>query len=229
MTTTTKPRKRHWLRWTLIGAAALVMLIAGVSVLAIAAQSAPAPLALPSPAAAPVGPLDGTWQPTDGTIAGFRIQQTVIGMTSDVVGRTTAVTGSVLISGGQVTTTSLTINLLDLTSGDKPVAPQFATSLNTARYPQATAELTEPVDLGDGFASGDVAAVTVAGRLTLRGVTHPVTVALSLVRDGARIAVTGTVPVTFADYGLDQPKGYGSLGSLADHGVAEFLLVLRPS
>jgi polyisoprenoid-binding protein YceI len=162
-------------------------------------------------------------------VAGFRIQQTVLGMTTDVVGRTTDVTGTVVISGGQVTSARLTINLLSLTSGSRPVAPQFAISLDTADHPDTTAQLTQPVPLGEGFAAGAVTKVSAPGQLTLCGVTRTVTAPLALRRDAAQIWVAGSVPVAFADYGLDQPTGYGAFGSLADHSVAEFLLVLRQS
>jgi polyisoprenoid-binding protein YceI len=222
-------KRRHWVRWALVSVAALVVVIVAVTVLAIRAQTAPAPLALPSTAAPPLGPVDGTWQATTGSVAGFRVQQTVLGMTADVVGRTTDVTGTVVISGGQVTSASLTIKLLSLTSGRRPVAPQFAISLDTAEHSNATAQLTEPVPLAEGFAAGAVTNVSASGQLTLRGVTRSITAALAVRRDAARIRVAGSVPIAFANYGLDRPKGYGAFGSLADHGTAEFLLVLRQS
>jgi hypothetical protein len=33
--------------------------------------------------------------------------------------------------------------------------------------------------------------------------------------------------VTFAEYRIARPQGYGPLGSLADHGTAEFALILH--
>ena len=30
-----------------------------------------------------------------------------------------------------------------------------------------------------------------------------------------------------ADYSIARPRGYGAFGSLSDHGVAEFLLILQ--
>ena len=225
----TRTRKRHWLRWILIGVAALlVLLLAGIAA-AIKLQPVPEPLALPAAAAAPSGPLDGTWQPGSGSVAGFRVEQTVIGLGTDVVGRTRDVTGSITIAGDTVTVGQLRINLLALTTGTggaKP-APQFATSLDTQHFPDATATLAGPVPLADGFASGATVGLRVAGQLTLHGLTRSVPVPLSLRRTGEQIAVVGTFPVAFADYGIAQPKGYGWLGSLADHGTAEFLLILH--
>ncbi len=51
--------------------------------------------------------------------------------------------------------------------------------------------------------------------------------AISARRDGSALQVAGSIPVTLSDWGIKAPAGYGFLGSLADHGVAEFLLVLH--
>jgi polyisoprenoid-binding protein YceI len=219
-------RKHHWLRWILAGSTVLIVFIVAVVAMAVKLQPTPAPLALPASAAAPVGPVDGTWQVVSGSVAGFRIQQTVLGLTSDVVGRTEDVTGTVAIAGGQVTEVNLRVNLLALTAGGKP-APQFGISLDTRRYSDATVGLARPVALDARFASGAITRLTAPGQLTLHGVTRTVDVPLSARRDGANMAVAGSIPITFADWGIARPKGYGMLGSLADHGVAEFLLVLR--
>lgn len=220
-------RKRHWVRWTITGIAVLLVLIVGLVAVAIKLQPTPAPLALPASAGAPVGELDGTYQAVSPSVAGFRIQQTVIGLTSDVVGRTKDITGTVTITGAQVTTASLRVGLVALTAGDAKPAPQFAISLETLRYPDATIALTQPVTLDPAFASGTAVTVNTAGTLILHGVTRTAVVTLSIRRDGTNIDVAGTVPVGFTDYNIAGPKGYGGLGSLADHGVAEFLVVLH--
>ena len=220
-------RKRRWLRWTVAGIAALAVLVVALVAVAVKLQPTPAPLALPASVTAPAGPADGTYRAVPGSVAGFRIQQTVIGLTSDVVGRTKDIEGTVTVAGDQATTAGLRVGLLALTSGDAKPAPQFGLGLDTRRYPDATIGLARPVTLDPAFASGATVTAGAAGTLTLRGVTRAVTVTLSLRRDGTSIDVAGSVPVAFADYGIAEPKGYGALGSLADHGVAEFLLVLH--
>jgi polyisoprenoid-binding protein YceI len=238
MTTTAAPqspapperprRKRHWLRWVLVSAIALVVLLFAAVAAAIKLQPTPAPLALPASVVAPTGPIEGTWSVTSGSVAGFRIQQTVLGLTNAVVGRTEDVTGTVTVAGGQVAAAHVRVNLLALTSGGKP-APQFGTSLETQRYPDATVDLAGSVAADAGFASGATATVSATGQLTLHGVTHNVAVPISMRRDGADVKVTGSFPVSFADWGIAEPTGYGWFGSLANHGTAEFLLVLRRS
>lgn len=220
-------RKRRWLRWIFAGTAVFVVLAVALVAVAIKLQPAPPRLALPMNPAAPLGPVNGTYQATSGSVAGFRIQQRVIGLTSDVVGRTEDVTGTVTIADGQATAAALRIGLRALTSGPGKAAPQFGISLDTQHYPDATISLAQPVALDATFSSGATISVNATGKLTLHGVTRSVTVALLVRRDAADINVAGSFPVAFVEYGISGPHGYGALGSLADHGTAEFLLVLR--
>jgi hypothetical protein len=44
---------------------------------------------------------------------------------------------------------------------------------------------------------------------------------------GSAIQVAGSIPVSFSAWGIQPPGGLGFFGSLADHGIAEFLLVLH--
>ncbi|MGX6607363.1 hypothetical protein ACWKSP_35340 [Micromonosporaceae bacterium Da 78-11] len=117
-------RKRRWLRWTIAGTAIFLVLVVGLVAAAIKLQPTPAPLAIPENASAPADPVDGTYQPTSGSVAGFRIQQTVLGLTSDVVGRTDDITGTVRIADGRAVTADLRVGLLALTSGEAKPAPQ---------------------------------------------------------------------------------------------------------
>lgn len=227
MTTPQPPRRRrHWLRWLLISGAAVLVLLVGVVVAAVTLQPVPAPLALPAATAAPSGPLDGTYRVAAGSRAGFRVRQTVLGLHSDVVGRTGAVTGTVTVAGGRVTAATLQVDLRALTTGNGRPAPQFTTSLDTRRYPDATIGLGRPVALG-GAAAGKAVTVDATGTLALHGVTRTVTVPLRVRRDGTGLDVAGSLPVRFADYRVTGPRGYGPFGSLADHGTAEFLLLLH--
>jgi hypothetical protein len=50
--------------------------------------------------------------------------------------------------------------------------------------------------------------------------------ALSARRDGPDLQVAGSIPVDLAYWGIRDPAGAGVLGSLADHGEAEFRLTL---
>ena len=126
------------------------------------------------------------------SIAGFRVEQTFLGASSEVTGRTAGVTGTATSSGDRIESVESTIDLLTLTSDGKEPAPQFAASLETTRFPQATVRLTEPISLGAGFVSGARTEVTATGELTLHGVTRTVTATVTARRDAAGLAVTGT-------------------------------------
>ena len=223
------PRRRHhWLRWTIVGVLALVV-VAAVGVVAfVKLQPAPARLALPGPAAANAlaGPLDGTWNVVSGSQAGFRVRESGFGLSDEVVGRTGAVTGSAAVSGNQILTATFRVDLTTLTIAGK-AQPQFAKSLDTAGNPIAVVTLTRPVALGSGFPSGATVTVAAAGDLTMHGITHPVTINLSGRRDGSTLQAAGSIPVAFSAWNIQGPSGGGFLGSLADHGVAEFQVTLQ--
>jgi polyisoprenoid-binding protein YceI len=221
------PRRRHWWRWILEGVAALVVLAVAVTAIVVKLTPGPAPLALPKDAAAPSGPLDGTWRVTTGSVAGFRVRETIIGFSNDVTGRTSDVTGTVVIADDQVVRAMFRVSLDAITVDGKARQPQLVRSLDVTAHPVATVTLTRPVPLPAAFTSGGTATRTAAATLTLSGTTRPVTVTLSARRDGTAIETAGSLPVAFADFGVTGPSGYGVLGSLASNGTAEFLLILR--
>ena len=104
---TTRPRpprparRRRWIRRLLLGVTALLVLIVLATWAFIKLQPTQAPLALPGTAAqAPVGQLDGTWSVSSG-VAGFRVAETALGLSNDTVGRTTAVSGTLVPLGNQ--------------------------------------------------------------------------------------------------------------------------------
>jgi polyisoprenoid-binding protein YceI len=221
------PRKRHWWRWILAGVLALTVLVVLGGALALRFWASAAPLALPGGrAAAPAGPVDGAWAAGAGSVAGFRVRESALGMSGDVTGRTSAVTGTILISRRQLTRAAFRIGLTSITIAGK-TQPQFARSLDTTQHPGATITLARPVTLPPAFTSGATITVRAPGRLTLRGTTRPVTVTLSARRDGTVLQAAGSIPITLSRWGITEPASYGVVGSLASHGTAEFLLLLH--
>ena len=219
-------RRRWWLR---IGSAAagLVLVILVAVGAFIKLQPTAAPLKLPAGTAiAPTGPLAGTWRVEAGSLAGFRVRETALSLSNYTVGRTSAVTGSAVIAGDTLVSATVRVNLTTIKVGGKAPS-QFAASLNTRTHPVAVITLTHPVQLNRRFSSGATVTVRAVADLTMNGTSHPVTVTFSARRDGALVQAAGSLPVTFATWDISQPQGFGFLGSLASHGVAEFLLILR--
>jgi hypothetical protein len=240
MTTTTEPaagsappprrRRRRWLRRALITLGVVIVLIVATVQLYVVNASVPARLALPTAADQPTGPLAGAWEVTKGSAAGLRIRQTVLFASGDVVQRTHSVTGQLTTTATTITTATFTVDLTTLTDdgtagGQK--TPQVAISLDTSHHPDATIALTEPTELDPAIDSGATVKTTARAEMTLRGRTHPVTITLTAHRHGDLLRAAGSFPVAFADWDIPNPEGYGPLGSLADHGTAEFLLILQ--
>ena len=85
----TGARTRRWARRILLG----IVVMAALAVLAswafVKFQPTSAAPALPTASASsPAAPVDGTWAVSAGSIAGFRVRETIFGMSNDVVGRT---------------------------------------------------------------------------------------------------------------------------------------------
>jgi len=220
-------RRRRWWRWTLAGVALLAVIVVGGTAIFVKSQPSAAPLTLPSgPARPPAGPADGTWDVSAGSVAGFRVRESALGFGNDVTGRTTALTGTAVIVGSQVTSAVFRIGLTAITVGGKP-SPQFAASLEAAAHPDATITLAGPVRLPAGFGAGRTVTAEFPGQLTLRGITRPVTITLSARRDGTTIEAAGSLPVASARWDITLPAGFGFLGGLSSEATAEFLLILH--
>jgi polyisoprenoid-binding protein YceI len=221
------PPRRHWSRWILAGVAAVVVIVVGAVAAFIKLGPSAAPLGLPqSRISPPSGPLAGTWQAGAGSLAGFRIQETALGLSNFVGGQTTAVTGTIVISGRTVTAASLQINLTTVKVSGK-IQPQFATSLGTRDHPLATFTLTRPVTLSPAFTAGRTLTATAAGQLAMNGSARAVTVTLTARRNGPLLQTAGFIPVSLDHWAISRPGGAGPFGSLATHGDAEFLLILH--
>jgi polyisoprenoid-binding protein YceI len=221
------PRRRHWWRWIAASIVALVIVIVAAVAAFVKLQPASAPLTLPRTAAtAPVGPLDGTWYVTTGSVAGFRVQESALGLTNYTGGRTSAVTGVIVVTRGTLASATIHVGLTTI-KVDGKTQPQFATSLDTRSHRTATVSTTRPVILSRAFASGATISATATAQLTMNGVTRTVSIAFSARRDGAALQAAGSIPVTFAAWRITGPAGFGPLASLASRGQAEFLLILR--
>jgi polyisoprenoid-binding protein YceI len=176
------------------------------------------------PALTAAGAIDGTWMVTDGSKVQYRIQETLSGQANEATGDDTAVTGQLAIAGTTVSTASFTVDMTKFETNEDERNHQFHTRImNTGKFPTATFELTSPIDLT--AIPDNLVQVTVkaTGKLTLHGTTNPVTFDLLARRNGAHIEVNGTIPVTFADYGISNPSG--GPARVGDNGDLEFLLI----
>jgi polyisoprenoid-binding protein YceI len=226
-----------WKRWTVLGVVVAVVLVVGGPFVYIhfIQGKAPAPLTLGSSSAGDptTGPTtgggggggrsvaDGTWSLGDGSLVGYRISETIFGQSNVAVGRTSSITGSVTIAGDTVTKGSFTVEMTTVASDEARRDVQFNDRImETSTYPTATFALTGPIDLGRIPAEGGTGTYRATGTLTLHGVTKTVTFTVQARRSGSAFEVAGSIPVTFADYGIENPS-FGFV-TTEDHGVLEF-------
>ncbi len=161
---------------------------------------------------------------------GYRVQEELAQIgAKTAVGRTPDVTGSLTIEGTTIPKASFTANLQTLQSdSDRRDGAIRGQALETDQFPEATFELTKPIDLGKIPADGEQIDVQATGDLTLHGVTKEVTIPLQAERNRDIIAVTGQLDLAFADYDIDKPESFAVL-SVEDNGILEVQLFFAKS
>jgi polyisoprenoid-binding protein YceI len=226
--------RRTW--WTLGGVAAVVVagVVGGPLVYAGLREDAPpAPTVqaqpsseVPPPSASgvpSVSDVDGTWTVAPGSSAGYRVDEVLNGADVAVAGTTDQVSGSVEIAEGDLTTAEIVVDVASITTDQSQRDAYFRDEvMDVETNPTATFAVTSPVDLPE--LTGTPVTVPVTGELTLAGVTRPVQTEIAAVRTAEGVDVSGSVPVTFADHGIEAP----SLGfvRVEDQGAVEFLVRL---
>ena len=172
---------------------------------------------------AAAGDLTGTWRPTRASQVGYRVKEILFGQSHVAVGRTSQVSGTLVIDGDTVNGVDLRVDMASVASDQDRRDNQFrGRIMDVATYPTATFKLAAPIHLPS---TSDSAAITVraTGALTLHGTTKHVTVDLKARRNGATIEVNGLIPITFVDWGIANPS-FGPI-STDDHGELELLVV----
>lgn len=226
---------RGWKRWLLLGVVAVAVLaVAGPYVyihfiegkapkrLSLSSQNSTGTTDASADASAANVPLDGAWKVTTGSQAGYRVKEVLFGQNNEAVGRTSAVTGDATIAGTKVSAANITVDLTQVASDQARRDSQFQHRImDTSSNPTATFKLTQPVDLPS--TTGRVS-VKATGDLTLHGVTKSAVADLQAERSGNTIRVSGSIPVTFADWNIPNPS-FGPV-STDDKGLIEFLVVL---
>ena len=167
----------------------------------------------------------GAWTVSDGSFAGYRLDEVLNGEDVTVTGRTEDVTGAVTVADGSITEANIEVDMATVATDEAPRDAYFRdTALQVGEFPTATFELTEPATIEEG-----ATAVELTGDLTVHGVTQPATFEAEVAGDAASgdpVQVIGSIPITFADFDVEAP----SLGfvTVEDEGSIEFSLQLQP-
>lgn len=176
--------------------------------------------------------LDGTYALTSGDTSGFvgyraTEQFAAAVVESTATGRTSDVTGSFTIAGDTVTEVQVTANLQTLKSDRDMRDNRIKTlGLESDEFPEATFELTEPIELPAEPQLGETVNDTAVGDFTLHGVTKRVEIAVEGRWDGSTIQVVGNLPVVFSEYEMDTPN-VGGFVTVKDEAEMEFQLFFR--
>jgi polyisoprenoid-binding protein YceI len=183
------------------------------------------------------GDISGTWtvdnrtgdfdfDSASGTFAGVRIAEELasIGSTT-AVGRTGDVDGTVVIDGTTVTAADVEVDMVTITTNDPRRDNKVQEALDTDEFPNATFSLTEPIELGDGAASGEEVSVTAVGDLTIHGVTQQVEMPLQAQLVDGTIVIVGSLEIAFSDYDVEVPSA-PIVVSVDDVGTMELQLLL---
>ena len=217
-------------------AGAVVALVAGVAIAgpiiyAKSQDDAPPPLTVPTSAPTPTastdsGPLatDGMWSVAPGSQAGYRVDEVLNGQDVTVIGRTEKVEGEVKVVEDEVVGADVTIDTASITTDNARRDAYFRDeALDVRTYPDAMFTLDVPFPLPP--IGSDPVKVSAEGQLTMTGAAKPVKVAVKVVRTATGVAISGSIPITFKDYGIKAPD----LGfvKVEDKGAVEFLLNLQ--
>jgi len=167
--------------------------------------------------------IDGTWAIATDSIVGYRVKEVIVAQSTEGVGRTSAVKGTLNIAGEQVTEAEFSVDMTTLKSDSSRRDGQVNNRiLDTATYPTATFTLKQPITLTPEALAGSDLTTQATGTLTLRGVTKDIELTLIARLANDVIEVNGSIEIIFADWSIPDP----SISAIVveDRGQLEFLL-----
>lgn len=174
------------------------------------------------------GSLAGTWSMSSGE-AGYRVRERLANLPaeSDAVGRTSAVTGNITLSGSanslQVTGGTISVDTTQIASNESRRDNRLRSEgLQTDLFPTASFKLTSPVDIPATAVEGTATDVKLVGDLTLHGVTKSVEIPAQAQLVNGTVSVAGSVTFPLADFDITAPNVGGFILSIADTGTLEF-------
>ncbi len=234
--TTRRRLKVAWWVGSVIVVVALIALAGPFIYIHFIQGPAPAKLSLPtarrgitsttSSQAASVASVSGTWNVGSGSVAGYRVDEVLLGQNATAVGRTDEIWGSLVIDGSTVTKGSFTVNMSSVISDQSQRNHKFdGPIMDVSRYPTATLTVSSPIGLGDVAGSGVVTRYTATGVLDMHGVSRTVSFPVSAERLANEIDVLADIKIPFAEWDISNPS-VGGFVTTANSGTLEVLLHL---
>jgi polyisoprenoid-binding protein YceI len=225
-----------------IGGAVVVLGAVGLALVyfVLFPTSAPKPFAITSPTTTSTGAesssggaLAGTWAIGSGSEAGYRVREKLafLPAESDAVGRTSAITGSMTVTGAKgsltVTKAAFSADLTKLKS-DRSMRDQriHTIGLQSDTYPTAKFLLAAPIKLPASAAAGSTVQVSATGVLTIHGTSKQVTIPLEMRLTGSAIEAVGSLTFPWDEFGMTAPS-VGGFVNVTSKATMEFDLHLR--
>ncbi len=166
----------------------------------------------------------GSFEDYSSSWAGYRVGEELSGIgTTEAVGRTPAVSGTLEIAGATVVVAVVDVDLTTLVS-DRPQRDGLVQrALDTSQFPSARFALAEPVSFDALPAAGESVTATVAGTFSVHGASRPVVITVEATWIEGVVIVGAIFEIRFEDYGINPPRAPVVL-SVEDTGTVELLL-----
>ena len=165
------------------------------------------------------------------SFAGFRINEELANFgAKTVVGRTPGVSGSLELVDTQVIGAEFVVDMTGLITDNNSRTGALRGpngGIETAVFPEARFELTQPIELGSVPAEGASIQVQAVGNLTVHGVTNAVTIPLTAELQAGVIIVFGNLEgMLLSDYDIAKPTA-AVVVSVEDNATLELQLFFR--
>ena len=169
--------------------------------------------------------IAGNWNATGDSVIGYRVKEILDGQSLEAAGRTNAITGTLVIDDTTAKSVALTVDVTKLESGraqrDKQVQDRI---LDTRKFPTAKLVLKAPIAFGKVPADKEIVSLDTKLSLTIKAATRDIDVAIKARRVGTTLEITGSIPIRWADWGIESPS-LPPFVTTDDNGILEFLVV----
>jgi polyisoprenoid-binding protein YceI len=166
------------------------------------------------------------------TTASYKLREQLanVALPNDVVGKTQAVTGSIVFLADGTLDAANSKIIVDVTGlqTDQAMRDNYVrrSVLETSQYPNVTFLPNKVEGLPAPLPASGQVSFKLSGDLTIKNVTKPVTWDVSGTINGDQATGTATVTFKFADFNLNQPRVPVVL-SIEDHITLQLDLVLQ--
>jgi polyisoprenoid-binding protein YceI len=142
--------------------------------------------------------------------AKYVVRESLRGLTTNAVGTTNAIEGSILLTDGGLSDAGESLFRVDLSTleSDEGMRDSFIkrTTLQTSQFQFAEFVLEDVSGFPAGYVEDTEVEMTISGTLTIRDVSKPVTWAVKARQLGDTLTAVADLTITFQDFGMSPPS-----------------------